>query len=395
MLFKDLRNNFGIIEVLSKGINWFTIPFIAILSTPELYSEVVLYYTYITIITTIVSFGQGRVILKYSSKIDDWPFFISIFISLLITLLMIVCCLIYGLNYLLVIAAYLSCFLNFACLKCRSVEDSKNFLFLRISYSLLRSLFVLLSVIYFEELKYYIFAECLAAFLPLAICFIKKDFITVLLRPNIGKYKTTINLSFPIFIQSLILLISSHLDKIMIGKFLDMELLANYAIILSLSSSTIFLFSYFAMHYEKEIYRSDIKQAVTLSNKFTKNSIFGFFIYSFVLVLIYCLFNEFKSDYGFYIFELIILCISNVFNAFYLKYSYLLTSLNNTFLIFKASLYSTVLFLPMSYIMLLNYQIFGMVLSKFLYAILIALFSYSYFKKTYRNEESSDFFNKS
>ena len=278
MSVENLKRNFGIIEVFSKGINWLTIPILAILTTPEIYSQVILNYTYITIITTVVSFGQGRVILKYCSKNLKWPFYVVNIFTIKITILLIIYCLYNNYNYFLIVAGYLMCVHNFACLRYRSIEDVNNFLSLRVSYPILRSVFVLFSILYFEKLEYYVFAECMAAFIPLIFTFLKEDFNSKVLNVNFNQLETSVKLSFPIFIQSIILLISGQMDKLMVGKFLGMEFLASYGVIISLSTSTVFLFSYYSMLYEKDIYRSDKLESVILSDKFKNKSIFGVFL---------------------------------------------------------------------------------------------------------------------
>lgn len=67
MVTKTLYNkvmNYGLIEVVSKGINWITLPLLALVTTAVLYGEVAYYYLIIVLTGTFFAFGQNRVILS-------------------------------------------------------------------------------------------------------------------------------------------------------------------------------------------------------------------------------------------------------------------------------------------------------------------------------------------
>lgn len=258
-MISRLSSNFGAIEVICKGVNWITLPLVAFLVPPERYGAVVLSYTIITVVSTLVLFGQGRSILKFYDKKENWittsttiilgisaasflgtAYIFEIENPALITLI----------SFLLATHAALS-------LKLRTIHEKEEYLILRFSHTMLRLTLVPAIVVISPSITHYLAAEAAAIIGSLALS--RKTLISTIseirkIPPE--NFIRTAKMGAPLFLQAMCSLAIANLDKIIIAQKIGEAALGQYAFIFSMASSLAFINAYYSMQHEAEIYKS-------------------------------------------------------------------------------------------------------------------------------------------
>lgn len=318
------KANFGSVEIISKGLNWITLPFIAYISTIELYGELASYYSLVAILSMFYIFGQNRFILSsndmelqentsLSVYFSALMFIVSIFILLAIQNDPII--------YLCSISALLLAIHSNYSIKLRADNNLKSFFIYKLYYFIRLFLLVFLIYLYPNVYVFFIIDSLLLLF-----------FILLTFRPikvnNIAKIFSRIKRSFMVMCFSFSIVFIMAFDKIFLSKYENYADIGEYSLAFIFASSLTFVASYFAIIHEREIYISkDFKEAEKNRKLFLKRTITSSVVmlpFLFFAYFSYCYILELKSNWIIFLTIYFSQCI-----YFYcLSQSYIVTYLN-------------------------------------------------------------------
>lgn len=373
-----IKFNFGLIEVLSKGLNWITLPILALIVSPDFYGEIVYYFILIVLCSTIMLFGQGRFLLQSkNSNIDDNLIKTGI-VSFVVFNLMVLGFYFYGsgdLKYYLVLmcAFLLTIYTNYS-LKFRVLNKSKQFLLCR-TYYLVRFLtFLIFFSLYNKIILYYFYME-------LFLLFLYNLFLFKFKYVSLSDFFLLFKSGFFLTIYGCAIYIIMNFDKLYIGYFFEKKLLAEYALAFSAATSVGFISSYFAIKYEREIYISlNYSEAIKVSRKFLKSTIISSLIASPFICLAYSFYAihvgielNISAFFGILIGQLLyFVFLSNSFLQTYLRNNYFLMILSVIILV--VNIIGNILLIDLIEI---NGAVIVNLISFLLMAVLVCLYSRS------------------
>lgn len=378
--------NFGLIEVLSKGLNWITLPILALIVSPDFYGEIVYYFIFIVLCSTIMLFGQGRFLLQSKNSDIDDNLIKTIIVSFVIFNLMVLGFYFYGsggLKYYLVLmcAFLLTVYTNYS-LKFRILNKPKQFLLCR-TYYLVRFLVFLGFFSFYNKIILYYF------YIELFLLFLYNLFLFKFKYVSLTGFFLLFKSGFFLTIYGCAMYIIMNFDKLYIGYFFEKKLLAEYALAFSAATSIGFISSYFSIKYEREIYiSSNYNEAIQVSQKFLKSTIISSLIVSPFICLAYYFYAihvgielNIGAFFGILIGQLLyFVFLSNSFLQTYLRNNYFLMILSVIILVLN--IFGNVLLIDLLEI---NGAVVVNLISFFLMAVLVCLYS--------RYREKNDFFN--
>ena len=366
-----IRNiNFGHVEIASKGVNWLYIPFLAIMIEPNILGEIILIQSIVAILSSAMLFGQNRVVLKFTSIDNSSAIYTSLIIITAISMLLMIGAffLRYDVGF-IIFATYLITIHSIFCLTLRANEKLKSFLFLRLSHVIIRLFSGCFLVVLYKSPIFYIVGDVIGVFISFIIYFVKNkndmrglQAIKKSFHDNISKYTL---FGVPLFLQALLASLSTNIDRFILDKNGYSSDLGVYGIIVTISSSIVFILAYYAVLFEVVIYRSkNNEEANAVSSTFLKKSILTSMLVSPILFLTYYMIYLINPALGFYPLTFLIFIISNILMSVYLKYSYICSFVNKTNLILIASLVLAFLTVIFNYILIPTYGIDGASWSK-------------------------------
>lgn len=324
-----MKLSFGVVEVVSKAINWGALPLVALLVGPEKYGSAVLIFAFITIYSSLIMFGQGRSILKHYDNADSWvvgPVAIIISIAAVVMLLSAIAL---GVDqpWLIILVSTLVAIHTLIGLKLRVLQDTKRYLQLRLSYVVVRFLLALWSLYAFESLVYYLVAEFLAVAISLlALNKLVMETGKEIIVTSATNIMPIASMGLPLFLQALSGLIVSNVDKVVLARYLGSAELGQYAYLFAVASSFAFVNAYYAIKFEVLIYRSSgASDAIMHADNFLKGCFSGALMAAPVLMGFYYVSTIFNNQIRFQPMLFIVVFLGQLFLAVSLRGSYLLT----------------------------------------------------------------------
>tara|TARA_B110000879_G_scaffold185646_1_gene246184 strand:- start:4244 stop:5431 length:1188 start_codon:yes stop_codon:yes gene_type:complete len=388
--------NFGHVEIASKGLNWLYIPFLAIMIEPEILGEIILIQSIVAILSSAMLFGQNRVVLKFTSIDNSLAIYTSLIIITALSMLLITGSFLlrYDVEF-IIFATYLITIHSIFCLTLRANEKLKNFLFLRLSHVIIRLFSGCFLVVLYKSPIFYIVGDVIGVLVSLIIYFFKNKnyipgakIIKKSLSDNIPKYAL---FGLPLFLQALLASLSTNIDRFILDQNGYSSDLGSYGIIVTISSSIVFILAYYAVLFEVVIYRSkNNEEANLVSSTFLKKSILTSVLVSPILFLTYYMIQVINPALGFYPLTFLLFVFSNILMAVYFKYSYICSFANKTSLILMASLVLAFLTVIFNFILIPTHGIDGASWSKLSALILtILILNFNFFNpfKIYINKK--------
>ncbi|HDY7975441.1 TPA: lipopolysaccharide biosynthesis protein [Vibrio vulnificus] len=370
-------NSFGASDVISRLIIWCALPLCAIFIEAKDYGELVLLYTYISILSPILLFGQGRAVLKYAGEKSNFSTSTPVLICSAVTTLIFVPVYYYDpIKVNILLAAYLLSIIMILSNRSRVYSNIKTFVFLRLGYGIARLMLLLILSLFFT-IFYYVYVEIISIFvvlIPTAIylllCKEKK------IKFDVTDIKKSALFGFPLFLQSVFLVISQHFDKIFIAHYLSKEHLGNYAFMFTFCSCVSFIFSFFAQKYEVKVYQADtLNQAKSYSKDFFCMCVKASGVFYFISVACYYISTVLASgNYEFMPLDMTLLFFSQCINMLILKYSYVLTFLEKNSKIFMATVIGAIFSVTSIYFLVPILGLLGAVFSSLCANLVTMLF---------------------
>lgn len=359
MINKSIYNkflNYGLIEVVSKGANWVTLPLLALVATSTLYGEIAYYYLIIILTSTFFAFGQNRIILSSKKNDINTKKNVSIIISFILFLIIQLFLFLFDcLKFEIFISILCGCLFsinNNLALAIRAHDSLKDFFKIK-TYYIIRLFLIFNIIFFFKDLNYYLFFE----FFLLLFYFI------LFSKFNWVRSFETIQLSlkdgFVLMMYSISIYLIMNIDKFIIEHLYSKEILASYYFLYSVSTSFTFILAFFSIKYEREVYSSiDVVSAKNSSNACIRHTILFSFLASPVVFGIYYLYTrltflEFKP-YWF-----ILLFIAQLIYFLSLKESYILTYLRKNNVIFYSSFFILFVSVTLNYYLIDLFGIIG------------------------------------
>lgn len=378
----------GISEFFSKALSWLTLALIPLFASPEIYGQIVLYYSLIIFLIPLYLFGQDRLILKNDpdSEIINSVVF-SLFLWIALSLLF------YYFNYFWASIASLCLTFNKLFLTyLRSKEKLKEYAINRVLYSIIRSVMVVSSIYFFYSLLNYILAELLAALivsLGLVILFFRSN-------KNLSfDYKNRFLYGFPLMLHGVSIFGVALADRFILEKYTNLNVVGNYSFIYIFASGLVFLYSIISIIQEKKIYRSENNNILIKNIRVTLiQMLFIGIIGSVLSLILYSIIFKFNivNNYDFYLYELVILLISYLILPVYLVANYFLIHSNRGNLLVLSSVTSFVINIIFNFLLIPKYGLQGAVyatlVSNILLCTLIAFISFRVHKSSKQLEEN-------
>lgn len=363
MVAKALYNkimHYGLIEVVSKGINWTTLPLLALVATAVLYGEIAYYYLIIVLTGTLFAFGQNRVILSSQDNEVEIKKNISILISFF--LVIIVEALVYFLGYLelkLFFAILCGCFFaiqNNLSLAFRAQNRINDFALLK-TYYIVRIIIIFLVVYFTRSVEWYLFFELLILILYF-LAFSKFKFI----NKNFNII-SSLKDGLILVMYAISMYLITNVDKFYIEYLFSKEVLASYYFLFSISTSFTFISAYFSIKYERDIYNSSNNTMARLrASEFSKKTIFfSILIFPFILFFYYLYVSFTSLDYKPYWFMMVFMAQLIYFLS--IKETYVLTYLKRNKIIFYCSFFVLFFSLLLNFILIKFIGVIGSILT--------------------------------
>ncbi|XGV33731.1 lipopolysaccharide biosynthesis protein [Acinetobacter indicus] len=348
------------IEVVSKGINWITLPLLALVATAGLYGEVAYYYLIIVLTGTLFAFGQNRVILSSQNNEVETKKNISILISFF--LVIVVEALIYFLGYFelkLFFAILCGCFFaiqNNLSLTFRAQNRVNDFALLK-TYYVVRIITIFLVVYFTRSIEWYLFFELLILIVYFMAFskfkFVKNDFNVI----------TSLKDGLILVMYAISMYLITNIDKFYIEHLFSKEVLASYYFLFSLSTSFTFISAYFSIRYERDIYNSPNYTVARLrAGEFAKKTILlSILIFPFIFLFYYFYVGFTSLDYKPYWF--IMVFIAQLIYFVSIKETYVLTYLKKNKIIFYCSFFVLFFSVILNYILIKFIGVLGSILT--------------------------------
>lgn len=359
----------GLSEFFAKGVSWLSLAIIPFFTPPEIYGEIVLFYSIIIFFMPIYLFGQDRLILKNNpeEEVTNSVVF-SILIGLFLGLFF------YFSDYFLASFAGLMLAFNKIYLTYfRANESLKSYVLNRISYSIFRFLFVVFTVYFFYSLNNYIFSEIFAVFFAtiglFVICFKSKWKVSF-------NFFDRLKHGFPLMLHGISLFGIALVDRFILERFTNYETVGNYSFIYIFASGLIFLYSIVGVINEKKIYKSIFLKDLLLNIKSTLVFMFLLGLVGSILsmILYLVLFNfEFVANYDFMLTELIVLLLAHLVLPFYLVSNYFLIQQGRSYLLLLCSFFALMINIILNIILIPRFGLQGAVYSTLFSNIILCI----------------------
>jgi O-antigen/teichoic acid export membrane protein len=371
--------NFGHVEVISKGLNWLYIPILALIVRPEVLGEIVLIQSTVAILSSILIFGQNRVVLKYSTPEKSLVFLVSLLIVTGIACLLIFFDTV--INYLIypyvIIATYFITIHTLLSLALRANENLYLFKVVRLTHVFIRLIIGCTLIYIFENPIFYLLGDLIGVIIAFIIYRLLCDnnkHVNKIVKENVkAEALAYFKFGIPLFIQGLVAALSANIDRFILNDYGYKEIMGSYGIIVAISSSIAFILAYYAVIYEVKIYRArDSAQAEIISIRYLKNSIYSSLLITPLLLVVYYIIYCINPALMFYPFVFLTFITCNILMINYCKYTYLCAFSNKTNLILKVSLILAVLLIIFNYLLIPSYGMQGAAWAK-LISILITL----------------------
>jgi O-antigen/teichoic acid export membrane protein len=363
-LIKIIKLNFGHVEIISKGLNWLYFPILALILKPEILGEIVLIQSMVAILSSVLIFGQNRVVLKYTIPKSRFVLFVSTFIvtCLASILLLFNTFLEYQYAQYVLFVTYFLTIHTLLSLTIRANENLYLFKVVRLTHVFIRLLVGCVFVYVTGNALYYLAGDFIGVIITFIIyrlipsnntCSYKE--IKENIRSDTTKY---VKFGIPLFFQGVVASLSTNLDRFILNENGYSDHLGSYGIIVAVSSSIVFILAYYAVIYEVEIYRGAHNvDANRISNDFLRKSIISSLLVTpFLLLAYYCIYRI-NPALDFHPIPFVIFSVCNILMAYYFKYSYLCTYSEQTGLILKVSLVLAILIITLNYLLI---PLFGM-----------------------------------
>lgn len=369
------KNNFiliGFSEFFAKAISWLSLAIIPFFASPEIYGQVILYYSIIIFLIPIYLFGQDRLILKTNEPKQE--LINSLVFSILIWLILAI--IFYYFNYFLASITGLILALNKIYLTYfRSKENLKSYALNRVVYSIFRFWAIFCVVYFFYSLNNYIISEFLAALVVTFGLFVL--FFKTKLKINFV-FIERIKHGLPLMLHGLSLFGVALVDRFILKKYTDLSVVGNYSFIYIFASGLIFLYSIISILQEKKIYISKNNTELILN---VKKTFFMMVLIGAVgcvgSIFIYYLIFKFNliKDYTYYFNELVILLLAHLILPFYLISNYILIQSNKSKYLLGCSLFALLINVVSNLILIPNYGLQGAVYATLISNIILVAIS--------------------
>lgn len=360
---------FGHIEVISKGINWLYFPLLSVFININILGEIVLIQSIISIVTTIIQFGQNRVILRFSSNKDRDAFFVSLLLISFSFLFLLLVFFIFNFKKhgeLIVCVTYLIVLNNTFCLEARARNDIKSFLILRVSHVTVRIVVGLMAFSLLSSPYAYLLGDILGVLISFFIYFIFKSKnnkkIKYIKKNNILKY---FYFGFPIFIQAVLTSSSGNIDRFLLNYYGYNNDLGDFGIIITISTAVTFIISFFSMNYEVKIYHENsLKNALLLAREFrVKAFYYSISIYP-ILLLSYYILSLLNATINTDYFSFTILFLSSMLMIRFFELSYIYAYQERSKLILLLSTVMILVLIIMDFIFVPYFGVIGASVAK-------------------------------
>ena len=319
------KANFGSVEIISKGLNWITLPFIAYIATIELYGELASYYSLVAILSMFYTFGQNRFILSSNNMELEGNTSLSVYFSTLMFIISIIILLTIQndpIMYLCSISALLLAIYTNCSIKLRAENNIKLFFMYKLYY-LIRLFFLVFFIYLYPHVYLFFIIDSI-----LLLFFISINFRPVKVKFNIVNILSRMKNSFMVMCFSFSIVFIMAFDKIFLSKYENYTDIGEYSLAFVFASSLTFIASYFSIIHEREIYISKNFQEAEINRKlFFKKTIMSsivMFPFLFSAYFSYCYILDLKTNCIIFLTIYISQCI-----YFYcLSQSYIITYLN-------------------------------------------------------------------
>ncbi|ARR45715.1 hypothetical protein CAY59_15960 [Vibrio campbellii] len=339
-------NYFGLIEILSRLVNWSYLPIVAFLVSASSYGDIVLYFTYITLVMSLGALGQNRTILKFGN--DEELFYHSMFISLLSTLMICLFVIfVLGLSFVLLPISVLLVFMNNICTRLRLINGVRDFGFIKVLHPVMKLVFFITGLFIFdiEPLYLYMLTEMLASiFVSLYILF--------KLKVNIYKldgrcFRKTLSFGFPVFVQTVFSLMVQYGDKIYVSERFGNVILADYYFVSVFCSGVGFIFAYYSQKYEVKIYQANsFDTALNATKAFLYRSLSSGILFFPVSLLAYYFSTKVSNEYQFNLYLMVLYYICSLILVLSTSFYYLVAYLDmNKYIIYYSVLLAAMYYL--------------------------------------------------
>lgn len=362
----------GLSEILAKVLSWLSLAIIPFFASPDVYGEIVLYYSVVLFILPIIVFGQDRLILKNNPDkelINSFIFSLVVWVTLSIFAIF--------LDYFLsVLAALFLGFNKFYVTFYRSKEQLKKYAINRIFYSIFRFLLIFLVIYKFYTLNNYLLAESLAALLVT----IGGIFLLIKNKKNISfNFKERFNHGFPLMLHGISLFGIALVDRFVLKEYTDLSVVGNYSFIYIFASGLIFLYSIISILQEKKIYISKNNRELMLNVKHTFwmmiligtiGCVGSIFIYYIVFKL------NLVKDYGYYFNELLVLLLAHLILPVYLISNYVLIQSNKSSYLLGCSFFALIINIISNLLLIPTYGLQGAVYATLISNMILVVVSF-------------------
>lgn len=387
----NLKNPFflvGFSEFFSKALSWLTLALIPLFASPEIYGQIVLYYSLIIFLIPIYLFGQDRLILKNQ---PEYEVLNSLIFTFLIWILLSF--IFFYLNYFWASVASFALTLNKLYLTyLRSKDYLRQYAINRLIYSIIRLILVIYCIYFFYSLTNYILAEFFSAII------VSFGIFTLLFKSKIRinlSYKNRIMHGFPLMLHGISIFGVTLADRFILERYTNLTDVGNYSFIYIFASGLVFLYSIVSIIQEKKIYKSINNIDLIKNIKITIKLMFAIgvagSILSIILYIVLIKFNIVRG-YNFYPYELIILLLSYLILPVYLVSNYFLIQRGKGKLLVFSSLTSFIVNIILNFLLIPTYGLQGAVyatlLANILLCILIFLISFRLYKSTSEHGEN-------
>jgi O-antigen/teichoic acid export membrane protein len=362
----------GLSEIFSKILSWLSLAIIPFFTSPDIYGEIVLYYSIILFIIPIIIFGQDRLILKNNPNtelVNSFAFSIIIWSIIAVVSIFF--------NYFLaVFAALFLGFNKFYLTFYRSKEQLKKYAINRFGYSVIRFILLFLTVYYFYSLRNYLVAESIAAFFVTVggIFFCLKNRKQLFLD-----YKNRFFHGLPLMLHGLSLFGLALVDRFILKKYTNLTVVGNYSFIYIFASGLIFLYSIISILQEKKIYLSKNNSELFFN---VKKTLLMMFLIGFIgcigSIAVYNLIFKYNlvKDYTYYFDELLILLLAHLILPIYLVSNYILIQKDKGGYLLGSSMFALLVNVAFNMILIPTYGLQGAVLATLISNIMLVFFSF-------------------
>lgn len=383
--------SFSIGEIISRAGNWLLFFILPFFISSELYGEISLYMITIQLVSSLLIFGQNKVIIRYTSGSDRDTTILSNSIAIFLivyTLFSILVLISYELGFLLqksniTLSSFLAILYIIFYQSLRQItlsqlvakDKSQSFFYNQTAYSLIRLVSITTTVVIFKNVNAYIYAAFIVSliFTGYDILLISTHVKFKIDRKKVKKYAL---FGLPLILNVLAGNVLSYIDRIFLEYYYSFKEVGIYTFAYSFSSGIAFAFAPLVLIFESRIYRSQ-KSIVRKILLGTFNNL-CILILSFLSLIIIFLFpvldNIFMNDaYSSMRYIIYAILGANILNTFYLEGNFKLIIAEKTKWIPLFTVFAGVINIVLNILFIPSFGIVGAVYATFFSYLLQAI----------------------